>query len=212
MISFVSGRVASLGLDAAVVEVGGVGFSLQCTPGTLAALRVGEQAHLPATLIVREESLTLYGFADADEREVFDCLLTASGIGPRIAQAMLAVHDPDGLRRAVATEDLTALMKVPGIGRKGAQRVVLELKDRLGPPRGSAATGRPAAASAATSSREAVHDALLNLGWSAREAEQALDAVEADTAAGEGAAGDLPVDAEVGAMLRAALKTLGRAT
>ena len=136
VIAFVSGRVAALAPDGAVVEVGGVGLAVQCTPGTLAALRLGEQAHLPTSLVVREDSLTLYGFADEDERVVFELLQTASGVGPRLAQAMLAVHDPDTLRRAVATEDLAALMQVPGIGRKGAQRIVLELKDRLGAVRG----------------------------------------------------------------------------
>ncbi len=137
MIAFVAGRVAALAPDGAVVEVGGVGLSVQCTPGTLARLRVGEAAQLPTSLVVREESLTLYGFADDDERTVFELLQTASGVGPRLAQAMLAVHPPDALRRAVATEDLGALMLVPGIGKKGAQRIVLELKDRLGAVRGT---------------------------------------------------------------------------
>lgn len=204
MISFVAGRVAAIGPDAAVLDVGGVGLSLACTPNTLAALRTGERAHLPATLIVREESLTLFGFADEDERAVFDQLLTVSGVGPRLAQAMLAVHDPDELRRAVATEDLSALVKVPGIGRKGAQRIVLELKDRLGPPSGGGASTAPAGAAAAAW-REQVHGALLGLGWSARQAEEAVDAVAAD-ARPDGAETEVPV------MLRAALKTLGRAT
>ena len=136
--------MAALAPDGAVVEVGGVGLSVQCTPATLAALRIGEQAHLPTSLVVREDSLTLYGFADEDERVVFELLQTASGVGPRLAQAMLAVHGPDTLRRAVASEDLAALTQVPGIGRKGAQRIVLELKDRLGAVRGVAATARPA--------------------------------------------------------------------
>jgi holliday junction DNA helicase RuvA len=135
MIAHVAGRVASLAPDGAVVEVGGVGLTVQCTPSTLAALRVGEPALLPTSLVVREDSLTLYGFADEDERAVFELLQTASGVGPRLAQAMLAVHGPDELRRAVATEDLATLTQVPGIGRKGAQRIVLELKDRLGAAR-----------------------------------------------------------------------------
>ena len=139
MIAFVAGRVASLAPDGAVVEVGGVGLSVQCTPSTLARLRVGEAAQLPTSLVVREESLTLYGFADDDERSVFELLQTASGVGPRLAQAMLGVHPPDALRRAVATEDLGMLMLVPGIGKKGAQRIVLELKDRLGAVRGTSA-------------------------------------------------------------------------
>ena len=136
MIASVRGRVAAVRLDGAVVEVGGVGMAVQATPGTLAALRPGQEAELATSLVVREDSLTLYGFADADERDVFETLQTVSGVGPRLALAMLAVHTPDGLRRAVATEDLTALCRVPGIGRKGAQRIVLDLTDRLGAPVG----------------------------------------------------------------------------
>lgn len=207
MISFVAGRVAELGPDVAVVEVGGIGLSLQCTPGTLAGLRLGERAHLPATLMVREDSLTLFGFADDDERTVFELLLSISGIGPRLALGMLAVHDPDALRQAVATEDLTALCKVSGVGRKGAQRIVLELKDKLGPPRGNVGAVPAQARPAEAGWRDQVHGALLNLGWSAREAEQALDAVATDAEAA-----GIAAEAEVSTMLRMALKTLGRAT
>ncbi|WP_019876929.1 Holliday junction branch migration protein RuvA [Sporichthya polymorpha] len=208
MISFVAGRVAALGPDAAVVEVGGIGLSLSCTPNTLANLRLGERAHLPAALIVREDSLTLFGFADEDERVVFEQLMSVSGVGPRLAQAMLAVHDPDALRRAVSTEDLNALTKVPGIGRKGAQRIVLELKDRLGPPRGAAASVPAQAGPPASGWREQVHGALLNLGWSAREAESALDVVQAEAEE----TGLDTTSTQVAVLLRMALKTLGRAT
>src|SRR6185437_16679680 len=143
MIASVSGKVAAVGPDVAIVEVGGVGLALSCTPSTLATLRVGEPAALSTSLVVREQELTLYGFADADEREVFEALQTAAGVGPRLAQAVLAVHPPDEVRRAVATEDLAALTLVPGIGRKGAQRIVLDLKDRLGPPVGAAVAASP---------------------------------------------------------------------
>ena len=118
VIASVHGRVAELLPDSAVVEVGGLGLAVMCTPATLAALRVGEPARLATALVVREDSLTLYGFADDDERAVFELLQTATGVGPRLAQAMLAVHRPDELRRAVAHDDLAALVKVPGIGRK----------------------------------------------------------------------------------------------
>jgi Holliday junction DNA helicase RuvA len=206
VIAFVSGRVAALAPDAAVVEVGGVGMSVQCTPGTLARLRVGEPAHLPTSLVVREDSLTLYGFADDDERTVFELLQTASGVGPRLAQAMLAVHGPDALRQAVATEDLAALTQVPGIGRKGAQRIVLELKDRLGAVRGTSA----AAASIGPSSTgwaDQLHAALLGLGWSGREADEAVSVAvpEAEAAI---AAGETP---DVGVLLKVALRSLSRA-
>ena len=206
MIAFVAGRVAALAPDGAVVEVGGVGLTVQCTPGTLAALRIGEQAHLPTSLVVREESLTLYGFADEDERVVFELLQTASGVGPRLAQAMLAVHDPDTLRRAVASEDLATLVQVPGIGRKGAQRIVLELKDRLGAVRGSTTSVRRSGAVHA-GWRDQLHGALLGLGWSGREADEGVAAAspyaeEATTA------GDAP---DVGALLKVALRSLSRA-
>jgi Holliday junction DNA helicase RuvA len=200
VIAFVSGKVASAGIDGAVVDVGGVGLSVQCTPATLAALRVGDPAHLPTSLIVREDSLTLYGFADEDERVVFELLQTASGIGPRLALAVLATHTPNGLRRAVAAEDLNALMKVSGIGRKGAQRLVLELKDRLGSP-----TGEVSGVTARTPAwRDQVHAGLINLGWTTRDADAAVEAVAADLAdSSQGQ--EVP---PIATLLRAALKKL----
>ena len=105
MIAFVSGPVAAVGPNTAVVEVGGVGMAVQCTPGTLAGLRIGTDARLATSLVVREDSLTLYGFADDDERQVFELLQTASGVGPRLAQAMLATHSPDALRTACEASD-----------------------------------------------------------------------------------------------------------
>src|ERR1700730_9024667 len=146
MIAHLRGTVAGVAPDGAVIEVGGVGMRVQCTPGTLATLRPGEPAQVATSLVVREDSLTLFGFVSDDERNVFELLQTASGVGPRLALAMLAVHAPDALRRAVSTEDLNALTLVPGIGKKGAQRIVLEMKDRLGPPgdNGAGLPGRPA--------------------------------------------------------------------
>jgi holliday junction DNA helicase RuvA len=206
MIAFVAGRVASVAPDGAVVEVGGIGLSLQCTPATLATLRVGETVKLPTTLVVREDSLTLYGFVDVDERVVFELLQTASGVGPRLAQAMLATHRPDALRRAVATEDLAALMLVSGVGKKGAQRIVLELKDRLGAP--STGAGMPGAtrAGAPAAWREQLQDALLGLGWLAREADEAVSRVapQAEEAIAAGEAPDIAI------LLRAALRSLTR--
>lgn len=178
MIAFVEGVVAAAGPDGAVIAVGGVGLAVRCTPATLAALRVGDRARVPTSLVVREDSLTLYGFADDDERSVFELLQTASGVGPRLALAMLAVHSPNSLRRAVATADLTALTKVPGIGRKGAQRIVLELKDRLGVPAEDDLPYVPAPRTAPW--RDQVRSGLTNLGWSARDAETAVDAVAAE--------------------------------
>lgn len=202
MIAFVNGRVASAGPDGAVVEVGGVGLALQCTPGTLAGLRVGDQAHLPTSLVVREDSLTLYGFADDDEKTVFELLQTASGVGPRLALAMLAVHTPNSLRRAVATEDVTALTKVPGIGRKGAQRIVLELKDRLGVPLDGAGDAAPMPSFAAAAWRAQVHAGLTNLGWTSRDADLAVEAVAAEV--------DGQDTSDIAALLKLAMRKLSR--
>jgi Holliday junction DNA helicase RuvA len=204
MIAHLTGCVAAVAPDGAVIEVGGVGLLVQCTPGTLAGLRLGEQARLATSLVVREDALTLYGFASDDERNTFELVQTASGVGPRLAQAMLAVLTPDALRRAVAAEDLAMLMSVPGIGRKGAQRIVLELAGRLGAPAdvGVLATaGR--AASAVPQWQDQVRAGLVSLGWQAREADQAIAVVEPDLAAEPG-------DIDVAVALRAALRALGR--
>ena len=205
MIAHVTGSVAAVAPDGAVIDVGGVGLFVQCTPGTLAGLRAGEQARVATSLVVREDSLTLYGFATEDERAVFELLQTASGVGPRLAQAMLAVLTPDALRRAVATEDLTALMSVPGIGRKGAQRIVLELAGRLGAPTGISATSSGVAAAAPQQWQDQVRAGLVSLGWGGREADQAVAAVTTEFT-GDGEAADI----EVAVALRAALRVLGR--
>ncbi len=179
MIAHLNGTVSSVAPDGAVIDVGGVGLLVQCTPGTLAGLRTGEPARVATSLVVREDALTLYGFAGEDERNTFELLQTASGIGPRLALAMLAVFSPDGLRRAVAAEDLAALITVPGIGRKGAQRIVLELAGRLGSPGdGGMTVGRAAMTARAPGWQEQVRAGLVNLGWQARDAEQAIAAVE----------------------------------
>jgi len=203
MIASVRGRVLAVRLDSAVVEVGGVGMLMQATPATLAGLRIGQEAQLATSLVVREDSLTLFGFVDDDERDVFETVQTVSGIGPRLALAMLAVHTPDGLRAAVATQDLTALTKVPGIGRKGAQRIVLELTDRLGAP----ASAVPVSGDPTRSSpqwHDQVVEALVGLGWSAKQAGDAVDAVTADDGSG-------PAAGDVAGVLRSALRHLGRA-
>ena len=198
MIAFVRGPVAAVTLSSAVLEVGGVGLELMCTPGTLATLRTGQVATLPTTMVVREDSMTLFGFLDEDEKATFELVQTASGVGPKLAQAMLAVLDPDDLRRAVAGDDVKTLTRVPGIGQKVAQRIILELKDRLGAP---VSTSRAGLAPAAVTWRDQVHHGLTGLGWPAREADRAVDSV-ADQA------GENP---DVGALLRAALQTLSRA-
>ena len=201
MIASVAGTVLAVSPTAAVVEVGGVGLLVQCTPATLAGLVVGEQARLATALVVRETELTLYGFADADERDVYETLQGAAGVGPKLAQAVLGVLAPDEVRRAVADEDLVALTKVPGVGRKGAQRIVLDLKDKLGPPAGGAT--RPGSGTggrilpAPRTAAEQVTDALIGLGYSGREAEDAVVMVADDGA-----------DQDVSVLLRAALAVL----
>lgn len=194
MIASVTGRVEHVGLDACVLVAGGLGYRVHTTPATLATVRTGAETTLATSLVVREDSMTLYGFDQVEERNVFELLQTVSGVGPRLALAMLAVHSPDDLRRAVAGEDIKALTMVPGVGQKGARRIILELGDRLGP-----ATD-PAAPQAASSNgpREDVVTALTGLGWPAKAAEAAVEAVLADGGADDTAS-----------VLRAALQHLG---
>jgi holliday junction DNA helicase RuvA len=209
VIAHLDGTVSAVAPDGAVIDVGGVGLLVQCTPGTLARLRPGERARVATSLVVREDALTLYGFASEDERATFELVQTASGVGPRLALAMLAVFTPDGLRRAVAAEDLAALTTVPGIGRKGAQRIVLELAGRLGSPGDGALPGGGAAAGAGAAPwREQVRAGLVNLGWQARDADQAITMVEPELTAAAASAGT--GDIEVTVALRAALRVLGR--
>ncbi|MET7995348.1 Holliday junction branch migration protein RuvA [Amycolatopsis sp. NPDC005232] len=196
MISSVRGEVLSVGLDHVVVEVGGMGFAVQATPATLATLRRGEQVRLHTALVVREDSLTLFGFADDDARELFGLLQTVSGIGPRLALATLAVLEPDKLRAALVEGNITVLTQVPGIGRKGAERLSLELRDKV---TALAGTGEVPAVSAPGALRAEVVEALAGLGFPAKQAEQAVDRVLAE--------GDGHTTATV---LRSALATLGR--
>jgi holliday junction DNA helicase RuvA len=207
MISFVRGTVAAAGADQLVIDLGSVGVTVQCTPGTALSLRHGEHVELMTTMVVREDGWTLYGFADADERTVFEQVQTVTGIGPRIAMALLGTLSPDELRRAVASSDEAALTKVPGIGRKGAQRLILELADRLGPLPSSIVFGDRTSTSAAGGWQQAVAAGLTSLGWSAREADAAVGAIDPALAAEATAAGGA---ADVGALLKAALRGLDR--
>jgi Holliday junction DNA helicase RuvA len=207
VIASVSGTVLAITGDSAVIEVGGVGLAIQCTPATLASLRSGANARLATSLVVREDSLTLFGFATDDERGVFETLQGVTGVGPRLAQAVLAAHSPDAVRAAVATDDVGALMLVAGVGRKGAQRLVLELKDKLGQTSTSATVLRLPGRDGPGLWRDQLRSALLGLGWSSREVDDALAAVgpEAEAAL---AVGDTP---DVAALLRSCLQMLSRA-
>lgn len=193
MIAALRGSVLSVEPTAAVIEAGGVGYAVQATPATLAGLRVGQEAFVHTSLVVREDSMTLFGFADADEREVFDVLQTVSGVGPKLALTILATLTPDRLRQAVANADIAALTRVSGVGKKGAQRLVLEIGAKLGPRRG----GDLEAPSSNARSCDVVA-ALVGLGFSERDAESAFSQVEKATP-----------EAEVPELLRASLKILG---
>ena len=216
MIAHLDGTVTTVAPEGAVIDVGGVGLLVQCSPGTLAGLRAGERAKVATSLVVREDALTLYGFATDDERNTFELLQTASGIGPRLALAMLGTFNPDGLRSAVAAADVTALTAVPGIGRKGAQRIVLELAGRLGAPGdgGLAVPGQALATGGQPGWRDQVRTGLVNLGWPARDAEQAIAAIEPELTASSSSDPDSApgaADVDVAVALRAALRVLGSA-
>ncbi len=196
MISSLRGRVTHVGLNSAVIDVNGFGMQVQATPQTLAALRPGEQADVATALIVREDSMTLFGFEDADQREVFETLLAVSGVGPRLALAVLAVHAPQAIRVAAAAGDDKAFSKVPGIGPKGARRIVLELAGKLVPldtvpaPSGPAWQGQ-------------VLTAMMGLGWSEKDAAAAIDAAVAD-------APEIAATGDVGQILKTTLRRLGQ--
>lgn len=198
MIASVRGVVAAIAPDSAVIEVGGVGLAVQCAPGTLAGLKAGTEARLATSLVVREDSLTLYGFADDDEKHLFELLQTASGVGPRLAQAVLAVHQPEAVRRAISSGDIATLTRVPGIGKKGAERMVLELRDRIG----AVSTGPDGVTGALSGGwQDQVRQGVLALGWSTQQADQAVAAI-AETLDGE--TPPVPV------LLRQAIRLLGR--
>ena len=201
MIASVRGTVASVALDHVVIEVGGVGLSVRATPATLATLRRGDEASLATTLVVREDSLTLFGFASVEAKELFELVQSVSGVGPRIALALLSVLEPDELRRALASGDTAALARTPGIGKKSAERLVLELRDKAGALAGrSSASGVPALPPVG----DRLIDALAGLGFTSRQASDAVAAVTADVSDSAVADGD------VGVLLRRALALLGQ--
>jgi Holliday junction DNA helicase RuvA len=195
MIASVRGEVIDIALDHAVIEAAGVGYKVMATPSTLSTLRRGAEARLIVAMIVREDSMTLYGFADADARDLFTTLLGVSGVGPKIALATLAVYDAQALRQALADGDVTALTRVPGIGKRGAERLVLELRDKIGPVLPTSGT----AAALGHAVRSPVVEALVGLGFAAKQAEEATDKVLAEDA-----------DATTSSALRAALSILGK--
>lgn len=171
MIEFVRGEINQLAATHVVVDMGGLGVRLEATPGTIAELRTGDTRQIPASLVVREDAWTLYGFQDREEREIFETVQSVSGVGPRTALALVGTLTGEGLRQAVSSGDEKALMQVPGIGKKGAQRILLELADRIGPP-SEVSTGPTHAPDSGV--REAIASGLVSLGWSSRDADAAI--------------------------------------
>jgi Holliday junction DNA helicase RuvA len=199
VIASMRGEVVELALDHVVLEASGVGYRLNATPATLAGLGRGEQARLYTALVVREDSMTLYGFADTEARDLFGLLQTVSGVGPRLAMAVLAVLEPEALRKALAAGDIAALTRVPGIGKRGAERMVVELRDKVDlvavPPDRTTVVAAPVS----TPVRDQVVEALTGLGFPLKQAESTVDAVLAEQP-----------DAGNSAALRAALGILGK--
>jgi holliday junction DNA helicase RuvA len=193
MIASVRGEVLDIALDHVVIEAGGVGYKVMATPSTLATLRRGAETRLITAMIVREDSQTLYGFADSEARDLFLTLLGVSGVGPKIALATLAVYDAPSLRQALCDADVTALTRVPGIGKRGAERLVLELRDKIGPPTSSGVVVN------GHSVRGPVVEALVGLGFALKQAEEATDKVLANEP-----------EASTASALRAALSMLGK--
>ena len=172
MISLINGIVRSISSDRAVVEVGGVGLAVSLTSQTTAQLNLGTPVQLFTSLVVREDSLTLFGFLDEESRSAFELVQTVSGIGPKVALAILGAHTPQSLAVAIAQEDIKAIEKVPGIGRKGAQRLILELKGKIS-DFGSVdhkQIHQPVW-------REQLTSALISLGFTAKDSDSAITAV-----------------------------------
>lgn len=195
VISFLSGTVHRIAADHLVVLTYGVGRKVHVTPDTLANTRHGADIDLVTSLVVREDSMTLYGFATEDENHTFEVLLSISGIGPRLAMAILSVMHPDELAAAISGQDATALTRVPGIGKKGASRIILELENKL--PKLVASTPGPQLSFGG--GNQQVVDALVGLGWKEPQAEDVVQEV----------VNDLGADAGTSVLLKASLKVLG---
>ena len=202
MIAMVRGRVVRRNAESLVVDVGPVGLHLICSAAALAGAHPGQKVELATSMVVREDSMTLFGFIDDEERVLFDTLQAVSGVGPKSALAMVSTLGAAGVRHAVVGEDIRALTSAPGVGRKTAERIIIDLRDRVGvmPPSASVGT------SPATSGWSAqVHAGLVGLGWTARDADAAIAAVASDPSAGAAIA-----DQDIGALLRLALRGLDR--
>ncbi len=170
MIAQLTGTVRHLTTDKVVLEVGGVGYAISVTPRTSIQIVMGAALTLSTTLVVREDSLTLFGFLDPHERDIFETLQSVSGIGPKVALAITGALTPDELAQAIAAEDIKTIEKVPGIGKKGAQRLILELKGKL------ISDSAPQFTSSHHGVRDQLLAALTGLGFSAKESDLAINA------------------------------------
>lgn len=203
MIAQLTGEIVALGASWLVIDVNGVGYRVETTPALNASAQLGASLTIATALVVREDSMTLYGFVDAEERDTFELVQTASGIGPKTAQAVVSVLSPAELRTAISTENLATLTRVPGIGRKGAQRMVLELKDKIN-VLGAVNEDLPVETtmSARVGWQEQVTAGLVSLGWSPRDAAKACERVVP-------LAEENP-DWSVGDLMKAALRQMAR--
>lgn len=195
MISHLTGTIVSTRLDGVVIDVGGVGMHVLCAPDTSVSLSVGVSATLVTSLVVREDSLTLYGFVNDAERDMWHLVQTVSGIGPKVALAFVAVLSPEDASSALVEGDVATLTRVPGIGKKGAERLIVELKDKVCAPGVSSSQ-------TAEGWRTQVREALVGLGWSAKESDKAIDAVARTIPAGR--------ETNVPEMLKAALQSMAK--
>ena len=202
MIALLRGRVVAAAPGVAVLDVHGVGYRVHVPVGAIAG-RLGEEVALHTHLAVREDALTLYGFGTPQDRDLFETLITVTGVGPKLALAALSALGADGLRRAVVAEDVAALTVIPGVGRKGAQRMVLDLRDKIGAGAGDTVPGGPL--SAQLGPRGEVRAALDALGYGPAEVVAALDALGAHDVTGA------DEDAGTEELLRLALRTLAKA-
>jgi Holliday junction DNA helicase RuvA len=199
MIASLNGTVKSTSLNSVVIDVGGVGILVHISPRLSASLVVGLTAHLHTTLIVREDALTLYGFESASDRELFEVLQTVTGIGPKVAQSALSVFDAPEIVSAIVNEKASALEKIPGLGKKGAQRLILELKEKV-----KSFSATPAHLGNSVGNwREQVSEALLSLGFNSRDTEEALELVSSQFGSKLG-------ETDVAALLKFALQSRGR--
>lgn len=201
MIATLTGEIKSISFDRAIIEVGGVGLSVNLTQNAAAHLNLGTTVTFHTSLVVREESLTLYGFLTAESKQLFEQVQTVSGIGPKVALAILGSLTPQDLAAAIATENIAAIERVPGIGRKGAQRLILELKGKLSDlSEGTRITNHQPAW------REQLTNALISLGFTPKDSDRAITTI-VNELQGDGVE---PADLDLSELLKRALQSGGR--